>query len=236
MDGSDRFVVTWENLNPDGTASVLMRYYNALGSPLTGITQVSAPGSTDYQPDVALSNGSFVITWAHHFSATDDDIYAERYVISNGVPQGQGIFVVNADGNSEAHPSVAMQQNGIFDIAYERQFSGSDWDILASQYDGNGALVRGDVHINFDASARAQPEHLDGQQRQRGGRLRGGGQRQRHRHLRQPAEHTAGSSVAGSPCATTSASARAARRSPWRGRTASSSWPTTTTSGSRPPR
>jgi hypothetical protein len=157
MDGSDRFVVTWENRNPDGTFSVLMRYYNGLGSPLTDITRVTPVGSTDYQPDVAVSNGSFVITWAHHFSATDDDIYAERYDISNGVPQGQGIFIVNGDGNSEAHPSVAMQQNGIFDIAYERQFSGSDWDILASQYDGNGALVRSDVHINFDGSAEHNP-------------------------------------------------------------------------------
>src|SRR5262245_57801625 len=157
MDSSDKFVVTWENRKPDGTSSVQMRYYNGVGSPLTGITQVSALGSTDNQPVVAVSNGSFVITWVHHSSATNDDIYAERFVISNGVPQGQGIFVVNADGNSEAHPTVAMQQNGIFDIAYERQFSGSDWDILANQYDGNGALVRGDVHINFDASTELNP-------------------------------------------------------------------------------
>ena len=109
MDSSDKFVVTWENLNPDGTASVLMRYFNALGSPLTGITQVSALGSTDYQPDVAavqrLRSSSPGPTIS---AATNDDIYAERFVISGGVPQGQGIFVVNADGNSEAHPSVAM--------------------------------------------------------------------------------------------------------------------------------
>jgi hypothetical protein len=157
MDGSDRFVVTWENLNPDGTYNVMMRCFSALGATLTDITRVSAAGSYDYDPDVAASNGSFVITWAHPASATNGDIYAERFVVSNGVPQGQGIFIVNGDGNSEARPSVAMQQNGIFDIAYERQFSGSDWDILASQYDGSGALVRGDVHINFDASTELNP-------------------------------------------------------------------------------
>ena len=162
MDGSDRFVVTWENLNRDGTFSVMMRYYNSSGVALTGITRVSAAASTDYQPDVAASNGSFVITWAHHFSATDDDIYAERFVVSGGVPQGQGTFVVNGDGNSEARPSVAMQQNGLFDIAYERQSSPSNWDILASQYDGTGALVRG-LGINTDGSIELNPSiSMDG--------------------------------------------------------------------------
>jgi hypothetical protein len=159
MDYSGRFVVTWEDLNRDGTYSVMMRYYNSSGVPLTGITQVSAPGSYDYDPDVAASNGSFVITWAQPASPTNGDIYAERFVVSNGVPQGQGIFLVNSDGQSEARPSVAMQTNGIFAIAYERQskLGSSDWDILASQYDGNGALVRGDVPINNDPSTELNP-------------------------------------------------------------------------------
>jgi hypothetical protein len=159
MDGSDRFVVTWEDLNPDGTYNVMMRYFSASGAPLTNITRVSPKGSYDYDPDVAASNGSFVITWAHFAGANNGDIYAERFVVSNGVPQGQGIFLVNGDGNSEARPSVAMQQNGIFVIAYERQFTpgGSDWDILASQYDGSGVLVRGGLPINTDPSTELNP-------------------------------------------------------------------------------
>jgi hypothetical protein len=156
MDGVGDFVVTWENRNLNGTFSVLMRYYNASGAPLTNITQVSAAGSTDYQPDVAASNSSFVITWAHHASTTNDDIFAERFVISSGVPTGQGIFVVNNDTNSEARPSVAMSPNGTFAIAYERQFSGNDWDILASQYSNTGALVRG-VTINSDTVPEFNP-------------------------------------------------------------------------------
>jgi hypothetical protein len=154
MDSQGRFVVTWENRDPGGASTVWMRYYSAAGTPLTGITRVTAVGSTNTQPDVAASDGSFVITWTHQVSTTNDDIRAERFVISGGVPQGQGVFAVVADGNIEDAPSVAMSPDGRFDIAYERQWLGADWDIFASQYDGTGTLVR-DVFINFDTN----PEH-----------------------------------------------------------------------------
>jgi hypothetical protein len=149
--------VTWENYNPNGTYSVMMRYYSATGSPLTGITQVTPAGSTDFNPDVAASDGSIVVTWTHQFTTADHDIYAERFVTSGGVPQAQGIFFVNIDTNDEEHPSVAMSADGRFDIAYERQYSASDSDIIASQYDGNGALVRSFLPINFDGQFEGQP-------------------------------------------------------------------------------
>ena len=75
-------------------------------APITGITQVSYSGSTDYQPDVAASNGSIVITWAHHYSSERriTTSGAERFVISGGVPIAQGIFGVNVDTNFEYGP------------------------------------------------------------------------------------------------------------------------------------
>ena len=94
-------MVVWENVNADGTTNIMMRYFSASGSPITGITRVSKPGSTDSDPDVAASNGSFVISWTHEVSGTDSDIDAERFVISGGVPVGKGIFGVNTDTNFE---------------------------------------------------------------------------------------------------------------------------------------
>jgi hypothetical protein len=155
MDSQGRFAVTWENINRDGTYSVMMRYFSANGSPLTGITQVTPAGSTDFLPDVAASDGSIVVTWVHQYTSTDHDIYAERFVTSGGVPQAQGVFFVNIDTNDELGPSVAMSPDGRFDIAYQRSYGANDWDIFASQYDGNGALVRLNLPINFDS----QPEY-----------------------------------------------------------------------------
>jgi hypothetical protein len=157
MDSQGRFVVTWENRGPGGLFSVFMRYYNAAGAPLTGVTRVTAASSNDTQPDVAASDGSFVITWTHQVSASNDDIHAERFVISGGVPHAQGIFAVVSDANVEDAPRVAMAPNGLFDITYERQFSGADWDIFASQYGITGALVRGFIFINFNSNPERNP-------------------------------------------------------------------------------
>src|SRR5262249_33275299 len=98
---------------------------------------------------------SLVITWTHQVSASNDDIHAERFVISGGVPHAQGIFAVVSDANVEDAPRVALAPNGLFDITYERQFSGADWDIFANQYGITGALVRGFIFVNFNSN----PEH-----------------------------------------------------------------------------
>ena len=156
MDSTGRFVVAWVNFNADGTSNIIMRCFSASGSPLTDITRVSNPGSTDFNPDVAASNGSFVISWTHQASATDLDIDAERFVISGGVPAGQGIFFVNIDTNREEHSSVAMSPDGSFDIAYERLFSDSDGDIFANQYNGSGSFLRS-VTVNFDSNEEFSP-------------------------------------------------------------------------------
>jgi hypothetical protein len=157
MDGQGRFVVAWEDLNPDGTWSVLMRYHSASGAPLNGITRVSAPGSNDLQPDVAASDGSFVIAWTHNYSLTFGNIWAERFVISGGVPSGKGRFRVSADTHSQASPSVAMSPDGRFDIAYDGQSGGNDWDILASQYGNTGNRLRSNIIINDDPNLELSP-------------------------------------------------------------------------------
>ena len=157
MDGQGRFAVTWVDINSSASRSVMMRYFDATGTPVTGITQLTAAGAYDFVPDVAASNGSLVVTWAHVYSGLDIDIYAERFVTSSGIPPAQGIFYVNVDTNYETAPSVAMSPDGRFDIAYERQYSANDYDIFASQYDANGSLVRGNIYINFDSNIEFRP-------------------------------------------------------------------------------
>jgi hypothetical protein len=156
MDGFGRFAVTWQNVDSLGNSSIMMRYFDASGTPIIPIATI-ASGHNDYQPAVAASNGSFVITWVHVYSTTDHDIYAERFVISSGVPLAQGTFGVNFDTNDEEAPSVAMAPDGRFDIAYMREYSSSDWDIFASQYAGNGSLIRSMIPINNDGNSEASP-------------------------------------------------------------------------------
>jgi hypothetical protein len=154
MDDKGRFVVTWYDSSA-GTYNVYQRYYNSNGTPINAITAVTTSG-LDYGPKVAASNGSFVITWTHIFSSSDYDIYAERFLSNGAVPSGQGIFTVNADTNFEEEPSVGMSPGGAFDIAYARQYSGSDYDIYMSQYSSSGGFLRSLI-INGDTQEELAP-------------------------------------------------------------------------------
>jgi hypothetical protein len=163
MDAQGRFVVTWGDMHSVGNWSVLMRYYNAAGSPVTGVTSVTAASSSDWLPDVAASDGSFVISWSHRGSSTDEGILAERFTVTGPTNAPtitpKGIFGVNTDANLKDFSSVAMAPDGKFDIAYQRQAGAgsSNWDILASQYGSTGSLVRGNIHINLDGDPEANP-------------------------------------------------------------------------------
>jgi hypothetical protein len=156
MDALGRFVVAYEDANPDGTDTVMMRYFSAAGKPLTNITQVTPAGESDYNPSVAASNGSFVISWTHLTTAGVTNIDAERFTVAHNVPTGQGPFAVIADANDEDNSCVAMAPGGQFDIAFQRQFVSGDDDIFASQYDGSGHLLRG-LTINADSNDEVFP-------------------------------------------------------------------------------
>ena len=155
MDATGRFVVTW--INSTATRrDVEMRDFSAEGTALTGIVPVNS-NVVDYHPDVAASNGSFVITWSQRYSDSDFDIYAERFVISGGVPSPKGIFGVNADTAFEDFPSIAMSPSGAFDIAYQLKSSSGNNDIRMHQYNSSGVFLRG-VTVNGDGFDELHPD------------------------------------------------------------------------------
>jgi hypothetical protein len=139
IDALGRFVVTWEDANPDGTESIMMRYYSASGAPLTDITQVSLAGSTDFNPSVAASDGEFVIAWTDQDSFGDTSIEDERFTVANNVPTGTEIAAVDG-GWDEDFACVAMAPDGRFDIAYQYEYNTSSalYSIIAFQFDSSG--------------------------------------------------------------------------------------------------
>jgi hypothetical protein len=161
MDNEGRFVVTWEDVRPDNTESIVMSYFSASGVSLTGpvpVFNVSDVGLSEFSPDVAASDGSFVITWNQEGEG-HADILAERFAIAGGVPQGQGVFTVKTSRNILDSPSVAMAPDGRFDIAYNLSGASSIFllDVFVSQYGAAGNLVRGDIPINTDSSDEVAP-------------------------------------------------------------------------------
>jgi hypothetical protein len=145
MDANGNFVVAWENFySTSGNADIMARYYSATGVDQTGPLTVAGSSKTEFNPDVAASNGSFVVSYTLNFSSTDQDVRAHRYTVSGGTVTDAGDFGVATTGaEDETSSSVAMAPDGSFDVAYQSTFNGNgaDHDILISRFSPTGAVL-----------------------------------------------------------------------------------------------
>jgi hypothetical protein len=142
MDASGRFVVAWGDYdNSTGARAIEMRAYSAAGAPLMGVTRVAtATTGIVSPPSVAASNGSFVIAYTR-YTGTRGEVLAQRYTYASGVPVGQGTFIVDASGQGDSSPSVAMAPDGRFDIAYEHYTTLINADVDLARYTAAGTLA-----------------------------------------------------------------------------------------------
>jgi hypothetical protein len=106
------------------------------------------------------ANGNFVVTW----NSNPEDgnlgfgIYAQRYNHS-GMPQG-GEFRVNSyTTDSQLSPSVAMDADGDFIIAWSSKGQdGSDYGIYAKRFNAAGVAQGGEFLVNtFTTGSQSQP-------------------------------------------------------------------------------
>ena len=101
-------------------------------------------------PDVASdADGDFVVVWhGRRDDASDWDVWARRYDTA-GQPLGSE-FVVNATvPGSQQAPSVAMEPDGDFIVAWQSApRDGSDWDVYARRYNAAGQPLAGEFRVN----------------------------------------------------------------------------------------
>jgi hypothetical protein len=142
IDARGNHVVTWASQNQDGSGwGVYAQRFDADGNPLGGEFRVNTTTSGDQTgPNVAMNQGgSFVIAW----SSSGQDwsgwgIYAQRYDAA-GNPLG-GEFRVNTTTlGDQINPSVAIDDNGDFVVAWQsRNQDGSGWGIYTQSFDAHG--------------------------------------------------------------------------------------------------
>jgi hypothetical protein len=136
------FGVVWKDSNgltfrlfkPDGTAAAA-----AVHVPGTAAAAASVPGTGGEDDDeatiAASNNGTFVVAWAHSYSSTDIDVYAQRFT-AGGQAKGGTVYVATS-GQSEVTPSVGMDATGKFVVAYAYD-NGLDSDVYARRFDAAG--------------------------------------------------------------------------------------------------
>jgi len=152
MDNNGDFVIAWQGVGNNGFAIYAQRYA-ANGSPQENEFQVNADtnkGQTVTVPSTAMdSDGDFVITWELVTNVPGYGIYAQRY---NAAGEAQGSeFQVNTNttsGQSLPAPSIAMDNNGDFVIAWHSQQDGSSYGIYAQRYNASGVAQGSEFQVN----------------------------------------------------------------------------------------
>src|SRR5262249_43099118 len=99
-----------------------------------------------YHSDVATSsNGMSVVVWVDTFSSTDHDIRAQLY---NRFQQKQGPeIIVAGSSRDDDQPSVAMDQQGNFVVAWRQAQPGGDTNVVAQRFNSSGVPVGGNVQV-----------------------------------------------------------------------------------------
>jgi len=157
MDADGDFIVTWDSDSQDGSSNgVYAQRYDAAGAPQGGEFRVNATTfDSQNSPGVGMdADGDFVVAW---MSSSQDGsgygVYAQRYNAA-GVAQG-GEFRGNSYTiGTQSHPSVALDADGDFVVAWESYGQdGSYYGIYAQRYTAAGAAQGGEFRLNLHTAS-----------------------------------------------------------------------------------
>ncbi|SFI09369.1 cadherin repeat domain-containing protein [Planctomicrobium piriforme] len=152
MDYNGEFVIAWQSAGQDGSGyGVYSQRYSSGGTAQGG--QVRANGrTTGHQmfPSVARDNdGDFVIAWSSYGQdGSNNGVYAKRYN-DFGTLVGSEFRVNRFTADSQSLPSVAMNPDGDFVIAWTS--AGQDGDgqgVYAQLYSPSGVAQGSEQQVN----------------------------------------------------------------------------------------
>jgi len=149
-------------VNTDGQAGRLVEgfTYEVETIPLGGEFRVNTETFSDQRgPSVGMdAAGNFVIVWQSSLQDGDDDdgdgIYAQRFA-ADGTPQGTEFRVNSFIYDDQYSPSVGMDADGNFVVAWVSNNQDGGWaDIYAQRYAADGTPLGGEFRVNPSVSDR----------------------------------------------------------------------------------
>ena len=158
IDGSGKFVVTWDDCRTGASNGVYAQRYGATGYTVGSNFRVNddtVAGYSESFPSIAMDLwGNFVITWEDHRYGWN--IYAQRYN-SSGTPLDSN-FEVNDDAGFfyQWFPAIAGQGSGGFVIVWVDDRTDPLGDIYAQRYDSSGTPIGPNFQVNDDAGTSYQ--------------------------------------------------------------------------------
>ena len=138
MDPQGDFVVSWTQAQSNGNTFVLAQKFNDQGVATTGVVPVGVGTFYQYSSAVAMDpQGGFVVTYVRDTNDNNPDVFAKDYYY-NGVLRTT--ITVAASSQQELTPSIAMDDEGNFDIAYQ-VVNGSRHSVYLARYNDFDTLL-----------------------------------------------------------------------------------------------
>jgi len=162
MDPNGNFLIAWQSLGQDGSGwGIYAQRYGSAGNPVGSEFRVNTYTANDQgNPSVAMdADGNFVIAWrSDGQDGSEYGIYAQRYS-SAGNPLGSEFQVNTYTANDQWNPSVTMDADGNFVIAWDSNGQdGSGWGIYAQRYDSAGNPIGSEFRVNtYTANDQGDP-------------------------------------------------------------------------------
>lgn len=101
------------------------------------------------------ASGNFVVTWADYqdYGSSYRDVHMQRFD-SPATPQGLELQVNTHQTSSQFNPSVAMDINGNFVIAWlDDARDGDNYGVFAQRFDALGAKRGSEFQVNTTTSS-----------------------------------------------------------------------------------
>jgi Secretion system C-terminal sorting domain len=152
MDSDGDFVIAWQSDGQYGDFyGIYAQRYNSSGLAQGAEFLVNTYTTDSHRyPSIAMdSDGDFVIAWTSVGQDGDGEgIYAQRYN-SSGVAQGTEFLVNTYTTSDQLWPSIAMDSDGDFVIAWESiGQDGSYYGIYAQRYNSSGLAQGSEFLVN----------------------------------------------------------------------------------------
>lgn len=145
-DADGDFVMVWTADGQDGSgAGVYAQLFNADGTKRGGEFRVNTTTSGDQRhANVAMdADGDFIVTWSQFTSATNWDVYGQRFS-SSGAPVGREFRVNSTTASIQRYSSVAMDVDGDFIVTWQSfNQDGSGYGVYAQRYNNSGSRLDG---------------------------------------------------------------------------------------------
>jgi hypothetical protein len=152
------YAVVWTDSNGTDREDVLLRVFNADGSPATEEVQVNQiTAGTQVNEDwvaetiTTLEDGRFVVTWTDRSGAdgSGSGVFA-RIFDADGSPATNEFQVNSTASGSQQYGSVGALADGGFVVTWSdlSNADGSGWGVVAQRYDADGDAVGGEFLVN----------------------------------------------------------------------------------------